>query len=90
MLSRLLTLAFALVLDVQVRVAFTLRFQQGALIAVGFPIRATHRPFPSDVRAIWGTDAAWLAPAVHLASLPGATVYVVTRLYKDYPKAIAL
>lgn len=72
-----LTLAFPLVLHVQVRVAFAFRLQQRALVFVGLSVRAADGSLPGDVGAVWRAHAARLAPPVHLAPFPRTTVDVV-------------
>lgn len=72
-----LTLAFPLVLHVQVRVAFAFRLQQRALVFVGLSVRAADGSLPGDVGAVWRANAARLAPPVHLAPFPRTTVDVV-------------
>lgn len=79
----LLTFALALILHIQVWVAFALSLQQHALIFVGLSIRAAHRTLPGDVGAVRCTDTARLTPSVHLAPLSGPTVNVVTRFWKS-------
>lgn len=78
-----LTLAFSLVLHVQVGVPLAFGLQQRALVLVGLPVGAADGPLPGDVGAVRGANAARLAPPVHLAPLPGAAVHVVAGLCKS-------